>query len=217
MKEKTERRQRYLEEYYVNKKELLKHRRAGLADEQFLDSQYSDDFGIIIQHTFPYTALLSKNLFRAFRKGGFGMYTSNESAQVIDDLGADLTEKLLLSRTKFYQNKVTIAIHVEKPNASSDAINFIDVISDVVKKIIGVDDKWFEVHAVSWTINRDKPAIHLTIAQEKRWMFDSVICSNCGTPFPIADLTDVAKRRLVNTGKASPTSKRCLRCRGSTV
>ena len=57
---------------------------------------------------------------------------------------------------------------VYKPRTNIDAINFIDAIADVLKDVIGVDDKWFSIKALDWEHDKVNPRIIVKIYQPDR-------------------------------------------------
>lgn len=63
------------------------------------------------------------------------------------------------------KKKVYLHIVVHKPDMRSDAVNVIDTICDVVKKVIGVDDRYFAIALCDWCIDKEHPRIEIGIAQ----------------------------------------------------
>lgn len=55
-----------------------------------------------------------------------------------------------------------------KPRTNIDAINFIDAIADVLKRVIGVDDKWFSIKSLDWAVDAKNPYIIIKLYQPVR-------------------------------------------------
>jgi hypothetical protein len=67
---------------------------------------------------------------------------------------------------------------VQKPDARGDALNVIDAVSDAIKGVLGVDDRWYSVKRLDWQIVKDDPQIYIGISQKSDG--DKRICSYCG-------------------------------------
>ena len=65
----------------------------------------------------------------------------------------------------FEKGKIFIHIYAFKPDHRSDAINVIDSIADVIKTVIGVDDRWFALAGVDYQVEKSRPRIVITVAQ----------------------------------------------------
>lgn len=57
---------------------------------------------------------------------------------------------------------------VYKSRNTVDAINFLDAVADVLKKVIGVDDKWYSVKSIDWDLDKLNPRIIVKIYQPER-------------------------------------------------
>lgn len=55
-----------------------------------------------------------------------------------------------------------------KPRTNIDAINFLDAIADVLKKVTGVDDKWYSVKSIDWEVDTKNPYIVVKLYQPTR-------------------------------------------------
>jgi len=79
----------------------------------------------------------------------------------------------------FFHNKVWVDIFAEKPDQrSGDAINLLDRVADSIKRAIGVDDRWYSVRRIDWSIVKENPRIYIGMGQVDRW--DGQVCSHCG-------------------------------------
>lgn len=113
-----------------------------------------------VEVTIPWSSKLSKNRAYKTRRGG-GMYIDPSVRSKRAE--AAFWIKKALNGQSFEKAPVWLILRVEKPDMRSDAINLIDGVADVVKAVIGVDDRWFHV-VCTWSVK--KPAqIHITIGQ----------------------------------------------------
>ena len=109
----------------------------------------------------PFSSWYSKN--KMWKHNQFRAYIPKEAQQVRDDLMIELKNEL--GDKKFKKEKVWVSLFIEKPDNRCDAVNFIDTICDVIKKVIGIDDRWFSIGEVDWKIEKDKPKIFIKIEQ----------------------------------------------------
>lgn len=112
-----------------------------------------------------YSSSLSKNarIAKSFR-GKVYIKPEAKAAELI--LQGELTKAL--KGVRMYVNKIYLDIHVYKPNNRVDGINFLDAIADVLKKVIKVDDRWFAVKTLDWSLDRENPRIVLKLYQPTR-------------------------------------------------
>lgn len=99
---------------------------------------------------------------------------SDYRAAIILSLQAALSS----GRRKVARNKLWIDIYVEKSNHKGDAANFVDTVCDAVKVATGLDDRWFSLRTVDWSICKHEPRLFVGIGQEK--VEDVQPCSYCG-------------------------------------
>ena len=104
---------------------------------------------------------------------------------------------------KIVHNKLWIYIFVEKNNHRGDAVNFVDMVCDAVKVATQLDDRWFCIRGVDWSVSKNDPNLFVTIGQEQ--VEDSQICSYCGR---LLELSKFAANRHVPTG----ASRICREC-----
>ncbi len=112
-----------------------------------------------------YSSALSKNarLAKSFRGR---IYIKPEAKAAEKQLSKELTEGL--KGVKIYVNRVYLDIMIHKPRNTVDAINFLDAVADVLKTVIGVDDKWYGIKAIDWTLDKANPRIVVKIYQPER-------------------------------------------------
>lgn len=112
-----------------------------------------------------YSSALSKNarLAKSFRGR---IYIKPEAKAAEAQLSWELTSGL--KGVKIYTNRVYIDLMVYKSRNTVDAINFLDAVADVLKKVIGVDDKWFSVKGIDWAMDKTNPRIIVKIYQPER-------------------------------------------------
>ncbi len=107
-----------------------------------------------------------------------------------------LSLQAALQGRKIKQNKLWIDIFVEKSNHKGDAANFVDTVCDAVKVATGLDDRWFAIRHLDWSINKDEPQLFVGVGQEK--VEDAQICSYCGR---IQELNNFSNNRHTKIGK----------------
>lgn len=73
-----------------------------------------------------------------------------------------------LKGVKMYNNKVYLDIFVCKPRTNIDAINFLDAVADVLKRVINVDDKWYSIKSLDWKVDTKNPYIIVKLYQPER-------------------------------------------------
>lgn len=120
----------------------------------------------VVDFVATYNTALSKNARRRWGRGA-RVYTPKLAQEAEATLTAELTKAL--GRKRFYQNKVYISMHVYKSRTNVDCINFLDAVADVTKVVIKVDDKYFSVKEIDWTVDRVHPRIHIQLYQPDRF------------------------------------------------
>lgn len=123
---------------------------------------------------FPFSYSLSKN--RIWGRSKTGMFLRPEVRRSHQDL-AGLIAKAMEGRP-VVKAKVWLDIWVEKPNHKGDAVNVVDFICDSLKKAIGVDDRWFCIRRLDWSVSKRKPMVLLGFGQTTTK--DTRLCSLCG-------------------------------------
>jgi hypothetical protein len=97
--------------------------------------------------------------------------------------------KSAMEERNLKQNKLWLSIFVEKPNHKGDAVNVVDLVCDAIKLAIPLDDRWYSIRRLDWSINTSSdPQLFLELAQE-RGAVDSKCCSLCGGITPLTELT----------------------------
>lgn len=126
---------------------------------------------------FPFSSALSKNAIWRFNGKGhiFNRAESNSMRQMITFLVKNQIQK---NNIKIIQNKLWVDIFVEKNNMRSDAINVIDLICDGIKDAIDIDDRWFSIKRLDWSVVKNDPHVYVTIGQES--IIPVQVCSYCG-------------------------------------
>ena len=130
---------------------------------------------------FPFSSALSKNaIWRLNGKGHiFNRKESNDMRGMITLLVKNAIRK---NNIKIVQNKIWLDIFVEKSNARSDAVNVIDLLCDGIKDAIDIDDRWYSIKRLDWSIVKDDPHVYVTIGQESDVPVQA--CSYCGRLLP---------------------------------
>lgn len=137
--------------------------------------QHELDFRQIVRVSIPFDWAASKNGVWRMGRGGH-VYARKEGVAVRESL----TERIRRASgdEPWYQGKVWIDIFVEKPSHRGDATNFIDLICDAVKDAIGVDDRWYSIRRLDWSIVKKDPRLIVGVGQEVGE--DHKVCSHCG-------------------------------------
>lgn len=130
----------------------------------------------------PFNWAWSKNAVWRTGRGGH-VYARRESNAVRDALAARIRN----AGERFYQGKLYVDIFVEKPNHRGDAINVVDVVCDAVKDATGVDDRWYSILGLDWSIVKSEPRIIVGIGQLVDE--DHRCCAHCGRVFPSREIT----------------------------
>jgi len=128
----------------------------------------------------PFTYAGSKNHLYARRRSGH-VALRKESVAIREEITLRLMSAL--RGQKVAHNKVWLDILVQKPNHKGDAVNFVDLVCDAVKRAIPVDDRWYCIRRVDWQIVKENPMIYIGIGQES--VEDCQICSSCGFIRPL--------------------------------
>lgn len=147
----------------------------------------------------PFDWAASKNAVWRHGRGGH-VFAREESKQ----LRADLAARLQATDVEWFQGKVWIDIYVEKPNHRGDAINVLDLVCDAVKDAIGVDDRWYSISRLDWSIVKENPRLIVGVRQGV--IEDHQVCSHCGRALPLVG--NFGSNRSTSTGRA----RVCLDC-----
>lgn len=127
--------------------------------------------GIIV----PFSWSGSKNAIFALRRQGH-VALRRQANEYRDAIIASL--KSALRGRRIYQNKLWIDIFVEKSNHKGDAVNFVDLVCDAVKVATDLDDRWYCLRSVDWSIAKSDPNLFICVGQEE--VEDVQACSYCG-------------------------------------
>jgi uncharacterized Zn-finger protein len=103
------------------------------------------------------------------------------------------------------QDKLWIDIFVEKPQNKGDAVNVLDLVCDGIKAAIPLDDRWYSIRCLDWSINKVNPHLFIGLAQEVG-ASNSKACSYCGT---IKELHEFTNDRKGRQGRGNI----CVECR----
>jgi len=104
--------------------------------------------------TIPWTPALSKNRQHGHHRRG--VYLTADAAAARSQLAWSL-KSALVGRTFRDHDKVWLAITVQRANVRSDPINVLDAVADAAQVATGIDDRWFAVARLDWTVVRDAP------------------------------------------------------------
>lgn len=159
------------------------------------------DLEWICRIVIPFTGAASKNA--VYGISGWHVF-KRQAGQAFQQLVEQrAAEAMRQSGITPVQNKVWVSIHVEKPNNRFDAINVIDSIADGLKKAIGVDDRWFSIGGLDWSICKDEPRFIIEFGQDS--LSHVQACSCCGQ---LQDLSEYGK----STGRPLGVHRICKSC-----
>jgi Holliday junction resolvase RusA-like endonuclease len=150
------------------------------------------DLASLVRVAVPFDWAASKNAVWRTGRGGH-IYARKESSTFREALAARIKD----AGTSWYQGKVWVDIYVEKPNHRGDAINVVDLVCDAVKDAIGVDDNWYSLRRVDWSIVKENPMIYVGVGQEVQE--DHQACSYCGQ---VLALSEFGSNKSTKTGRA---------------
>lgn len=143
--------------------------------DSILDYYFEPNIHTSIKIKIPWSTALLKNHSWAWGKGH--VFLKQETRQAQESLSLRIKEAI--GDHKFFHNKIWIDIYVQKPdNRAGDAINFVDRVCDSIKRVVGVDDRWFCIRRVDWQISKVNPSIIIGVSQEA--VEDASVCSGCG-------------------------------------
>lgn len=144
------------------------------------DAAKEDDFRAMLRLAMPFDWAASKNAVWRTGRGGH-VYARKESV----DWRGQLAQKIRDAGLEWFDGKVYLDVFVEKPNHKGDAINVLDLVADAVKDATGVDDRWYSVRRLDWSIVKQEPRILVGIAQ--RVGEHHRVCSHCGRELVLED------------------------------
>lgn len=175
-----------------------------------VDNKFDEDFEIVpklvwkVRIKYPFTYDLSKNSI--WRNTGRGyVFLRAESRKAKEEIGRLLLAKIKENNIKIARNKIWLKLLVEKPNHRGDAINVVDLVSDAIKEVVGVDDRWFSFRGIDWRVVKENPEICIEIGQES--LIDAQVCSYCGR---ILSLEHFSRHRTATLGYGREC-KECVR------
>lgn len=133
----------------------------------------SPDFLWVVRFRVPFSYSASKNHIYGL---GHHVHKRKQSREIEDVIA--LATRSALKGQKIVQNKLWVGLHVEKPDHKGDGINVVDLVCDGIKVGAGIDDRWFCLSFLDWSINKRDPFIIIQIGQESD--VDVQACSHCG-------------------------------------
>lgn len=139
------------------------------------DPPHQPEINWKVSITVPFAWTGSKNAIWAMRSKGH-VALRRESAAYRDAIIAAL--RPALRGITIRQNKLWLDIFVEKNNHKGDAVNFVDLVCDAVKVATDLDDRWFCIRNLDWSIVKHEPNLMISISQED--VEDVQPCSYCG-------------------------------------
>lgn len=141
----------------------------------------------------PFDYAASKNAVWRNGRGGH-VYARAEGVAFREGLALMLRH----GNHQWYQGKLWIDIFVEKPDHRGDAVNVVDLVCDAVKDATGVDDRWYSIARLDWSIVKESP--RLIVGARQAVCEDHQVCSHCGRALPLA--SSFGRNRSTKTGFA---------------
>lgn len=154
----------------------------------------------------PFDYAMSKNAI--WRSVGAGHVILREESNTIRANLTTILRDALLSESLFGHSVVTnrlwLDIFVEKPDHRGDAINVLDLVADAVKDACDLDDRWYSIRRLDWSIVKTDPRLFVGVSQQIGAV-ESQVCSYCGQILP---LESFSKNRSAKNGR----SRTCSPC-----
>jgi len=98
----------------------------------------------------------------------------------------DQISDLVKDSGPWFHAKVWLNIHVTLPHRKIDPINVIDVVADGVKLGINIDDNWFAIEKLDWSMGQEG-LVDIEIWQEADQ--DYRVCTDCKEIRPLTEFT----------------------------
>lgn len=159
----------------------------------------------LVRISVPFNWAVSKNHQHALDRRGH-LFLRKESQTYRELIG--YTMKQALAGRRIAHNKVWLDFFVQKPNNRGDAINVVDSLSDALKPVLGVDDRWYAIRRLDWEIVKKDPKIFIGVGQTSDE--DVQACSFCGRILSLESFT----RRA---GNILGRDRACKICKSSTA
>ena len=138
----------------------------------------------VIKIKVPWSGSYSKNVILG--RGNFGkrVFLKQSAKDLKLEISLLIRNELRKANMVFVEDKIWLDIFVQKPNAGAgDAINVLDLVADGVSEGLGVDDRWFCIKSLDWSVIKTEPMIFIEVGQEND--IPKRICSYCGVIRPL--------------------------------
>jgi hypothetical protein len=126
------------------------------------------DLGLlwIVGVSLPFDWQWSKNRIWAARAGSYARRLQPQAKARREALTLVLRAELNKKGIRPVVAPLWLAIHVEIPDRRGDALNVLDLVADGVQDATGVNDRWFQLGGLTWSLNREHPALHIAVGQD---------------------------------------------------
>jgi hypothetical protein len=158
------------------------------------------DLAWVVRVAVPFSYGYSKNAI--WRHGTKGHVFLGREAKALREYLAGEIRSALGDRCLVH-NRVWIDIHVAKSDHKGDAVNVVDTVCDAIKSVCGLDDRWYSIRRLDWSVSKTEPTLFVGLGQEH--VLDSQVCSYCGRILP---LEMFGKSKGSRTGRV----RGCLEC-----
>lgn len=128
---------------------------------------------------------LNKNV--RYARGRRNVFISGPARQAHKDVVDVIRLAAEADGRPWYQTKTWLEIAIRKPNRFHDPINLLDYLADAIQEGIGVNDVWFSVSSLDWTISADA-GVDIRVWQEREE--DERICGGCFSILPETEFAE---------------------------
>lgn len=129
----------------------------------------------------PWDTAKQLNKNTRYARGRRNVFISAPARQAQKDTIEAIKLAVAASGRPWYQTKTWLEITIRKPNRFHDPINLLDYIADAVQDGTGVNDVWFSVSSLDWTISAE-PGVEVRVWQEREE--NERICGGCFSVLP---------------------------------
>lgn len=151
------------------------------------DVYYEPELAWLIRFKLPFSWAASKNsIYGRMSDQHARIYIRQQARAYRDNI--TLLTKSAMQGVDLKHDKLWIDIFVEKNKQIGDAINVVELVCDGIKRAIPLDDRWYSLRRVDWSINKIDPQLFIGLGQEIGTQ-NSKACSHCGRIRPISEFT----------------------------
>ncbi len=152
----------------------------------------------------PFSSAFSKN--RIYQKGSENkpFVKSSAGRAASDEVIIRARNALRLANIRPVEAKVWVDLFVQKAEHRGDAVNVVDLVCDALKVALDVDDRWFSIRRLDWSVVRNDPMLYIGMGQETDRPHK--ICSICKRCLPFESFPP-------NKARPDALHNACMECR----